>query len=107
MRQRVTRSVAGLKRTIAAGETPGGRLAIRRGGPARENRECHRPAAPGLHGRAQAAGKRKLAAGDRAAYYAGFRDAMEALLAGEYAGRVSSDGIRLERYILLAVADKR
>jgi len=32
---------------------------------------------------------------------------MEALLAGEYADRVSSDGIRLERYILLAVADKR
>jgi arsenite methyltransferase len=49
----------------------------------------------------------ELAAGGRAAYYAGFRDAMEALLAGEYADRVSSDGIRLERYILLAVADKR
>lgn len=48
-----------------------------------------------------------LAAGDRADYYAGFRDAMEALLAGEYADRVSSDGIRLERYILLAIADKR
>jgi len=80
---------------------------VRRGGPARENRECHRPAAPGLHGRAQASGKGELAAGDRAAYYAGFRDAMEALLAGEYADRVSSDGIRLERYILLAVADKR
>jgi SAM-dependent methyltransferase len=49
----------------------------------------------------------ELAAGNRAAYYAGFRDAMEALLAGEYADRVSSDGILLERYILLAVADKR
>jgi hypothetical protein len=31
---------------------------------------------------------------------------MEALLAGEYAERVSAEGIRLERYILLAVADK-
>jgi hypothetical protein len=97
--QRVTWSVAGLKRTIAAGETPGGRLAILRGGPARENRECHRPAAPGLHGRAQAAGKRKLAAGDRAAYYAGFRDAMEAcspasmpatLVATEFASSATS-----------------
>jgi arsenite methyltransferase len=48
----------------------------------------------------------ELATGDRAAYYAGFRDAMEALLAGEHADRVSSDGIRLERYILLAVTDK-
>jgi hypothetical protein len=49
----------------------------------------------------------ELAAGDRAAYYAGFRDAMEAPVAGEYADRVGSDGIRLERYILLAIADKR
>jgi hypothetical protein len=49
----------------------------------------------------------ELAAGDRAGYYASFRDAMEALLAGEYADRVGSDGIRLERYILLAIADKR
>ena len=38
---------------------------------------------------------------------AGLRDAIEALLAGEYADRVSGDGIRLERCILLAVADKR
>ena len=49
----------------------------------------------------------QLAADARAGYYAGFRDAMEALVAGEYADRVSSDGIRLERYILLAIADKR
>jgi hypothetical protein len=49
----------------------------------------------------------KLAAGARAAYYAGLRDAIEALLAGEYADRVSGDGIRFERYILLTVADER
>ena len=48
----------------------------------------------------------QLAPGASAADYAGFRDAMEALLAGEYAERVSVEGIRLERYVLLAVADK-
>jgi hypothetical protein len=49
----------------------------------------------------------QFAAGAGAADNAGFRHVMEALLAGDYADRVSSDGIRLERYILLAVADKR
>ena len=48
----------------------------------------------------------QLAPGASAADYAAFRDAMEALLAGEYAERVSNKGIRLERYILLAVAGK-
>jgi len=38
--------------------------------------------------------------------YAAFAGTLEALFAGEYADRVSSDGIRLERYVLLAVADK-
>jgi hypothetical protein len=38
--------------------------------------------------------------------YAGFRQAMETLLAGEYARCVSNEGIRLERYVLLAVAEK-
>ena len=41
-----------------------------------------------------------------AADYAAFAGTLEALFAGEYADRVSSDGIRLERYVLLAVADK-
>jgi hypothetical protein len=48
----------------------------------------------------------QLAPGASAADYAAFRDAMEALLAGEYAERVSVEGIRLERYVLLSVADK-
>ena len=41
-----------------------------------------------------------------AADYAAFAGTLEALFAGEYADRVSSEGIRLERYVLLAVADK-
>ena len=48
----------------------------------------------------------QFAPGASAADYADFRDAMEALLATEYAERVSDQGIRLERYVLLAVADK-
>jgi ubiquinone/menaquinone biosynthesis C-methylase UbiE len=47
-----------------------------------------------------------LAPGASAADYAAFRRELEALFAGEYADCVSSDGIRLERYVLLAVADK-
>ena len=46
------------------------------------------------------------APGASAADYAAFAGTLEALFAGEYADRVSSDGIRLERYVLLAVADK-
>jgi len=37
---------------------------------------------------------------------AAFRGTLEALFAGKYADRVSSDGIRLERRVMLAVADK-
>ncbi len=48
----------------------------------------------------------QFARGASAADYFAFRDAMQALLAGEYAERVSDEGIRLERYILLAVAEK-
>jgi hypothetical protein len=42
-----------------------------------------------------------------AADYAAFAGTLEALFAGEYADRVSSDGIRLERYILLAMQTRR
>ena len=49
----------------------------------------------------------QYAPGASAADYAAFRSALEALLAGEYADRVSGDGIRFERYILLTVADER
>ena len=38
-----------------------------------------------------------------AADYAALAGTLEALFAGEYADRVSTDGIRLERYVLLAV----
>jgi ubiquinone/menaquinone biosynthesis C-methylase UbiE len=54
----------------------------------------------------QATGYGDLAPGATAADSAAFRGALEALFASEYADRVSSDGIRLERYVLLAVADK-
>jgi SAM-dependent methyltransferase len=48
----------------------------------------------------------QFAPGASAADYAAFRSALEALLAGEYAEHASDEGIRLERYVLLAVADK-
>lgn len=48
----------------------------------------------------------QLAPGASAADYAGFREATETLLAGEYAHCVSDEGIRLERYVLLAIAEK-
>lgn len=48
----------------------------------------------------------QFAPGASEADYAAFRNAMEALLASEYAERVSDEGISLERYVLLAVADK-
>jgi len=54
----------------------------------------------------QATGHGDLAPGATAANNAAFRSTLEALFAGEYADRVSSDGIRLERYVLLAIADK-
>jgi SAM-dependent methyltransferase len=47
-----------------------------------------------------------LAPGASAADYAAFRGALEALFAREYADCVRGEGIRLERYVLLAVADK-
>jgi len=54
----------------------------------------------------QATSYGELAPGASAADYAAFRGALEALFAREYADCVGSDGIRLERYVLLAVADK-
>ena len=48
----------------------------------------------------------QLAPGASDASYAGLRQAMKTLLAGEYAHCVSDEGIRLERYVLLAVAEK-
>ena len=48
----------------------------------------------------------QLATGASDADYAGLREATETLLAGEYAHFVSDEGIRLERYVLLAVAQK-
>ena len=48
----------------------------------------------------------QLAPGASPADYAAFHSAMEALLASEYAERVTDEGISLERYVLLAVADK-
>ena len=47
-----------------------------------------------------------LAPGASAADYAAFRSALETLFASEYADCVGSDGIRLERYVLLVVAEK-
>lgn len=44
--------------------------------------------------------------GAGAADYARFHAALKALLAREYPSAVTGDGIRLERYVLLAVADK-
>jgi arsenite methyltransferase len=38
--------------------------------------------------------------------HARFREALQALLACDYPGAVTGDGIRLERYVLLAIADK-
>jgi hypothetical protein len=41
-----------------------------------------------------------------AADYAALAGTLEALFAGKYADRVTSEGIHLERYVLIAVADK-
>jgi ubiquinone/menaquinone biosynthesis C-methylase UbiE len=38
--------------------------------------------------------------------YIAFRDAIETLLSGEFSGCVTDEGIRLERYVLLAVAER-
>jgi hypothetical protein len=47
-----------------------------------------------------------VAPGASDADYAGLREATETLLAGEYPHCASDEGIRLERYVLLAVAAK-
>jgi ubiquinone/menaquinone biosynthesis C-methylase UbiE len=54
----------------------------------------------------QATAYGQLVPGATADDYAAFLEAIETLLGGEFAGCVTDEGIRLERYVLLAVAEK-